>query len=119
MTSYILVVDDDQAIREFVAVVLEDEGYTVKLAKDGDYALDLVSSGDQPGLILLDMIMPNMDGRVFVGKYRELNVPHAPIIMMSAARNAAEALNDLKVTAFLPKPFNLTEMLRIVKEQTT
>jgi CheY-like chemotaxis protein len=84
----VLVVDDDEAIRESVAMILVDEGYTVAMAGDGDEALEIV--GEQsPALILLDIRMPRMNGLEFAAAYHALPGPHAPIVVMTAGARAA------------------------------
>jgi len=85
----ILIVDDDPDIRSFVEQVLADEGYAVATAGDGLSALE-TATGRSPQLILLDMRMPGMDGWTFAETYRAQPGPHAPIVVMTAARNAAE-----------------------------
>ncbi len=106
----ILVIDDDDAIREFVDEVLTDEGYRVLTAAHGREALDLVSR-TRPGLIFLDLAMPVMDGREFVRAYRELPGPHAQVVLVAAARNVAEVARELKVQYYLAKPFELDDLL--------
>src|SRR5689334_2421690 len=79
----ILLVEDDESIREFIGAFFEDEGYHFATAVNGAEALKVVARL-QPALILLDIYMPLMDGRAFAAAYRELPGPHAPIIGMSA-----------------------------------
>jgi DNA-binding response OmpR family regulator len=114
-TQRVLIVDDDRAIQEFLKMALRDEGYEVVTASDGQDALKLVRKY-QPRLILLDKRMPNMDGRAFVEAYREIEGPHAPIILLTAGRTAAESLTDFHVDAFLAKPFDLNELLELVSQ---
>src|SRR5207249_4980422 len=85
----VLVVDDDAAIAAIVAGVLEDEGYAVVLARNGAEALDRIAA-QPPRLILLDMRMPGMSGWEFVAAYRARADAQAPIVVMTAGRNAAE-----------------------------
>jgi CheY-like chemotaxis protein len=109
----ILVVDDDAAIRRFVAEALRDEGYLVTEAGDGRAALSAVDR-DRPGLILLDMTMPVMDGWQFAAAYRRLPGPHAPIVCVTAAHRAAERAAQIMAEAALPKPFDLDGLLDLV-----
>jgi CheY-like chemotaxis protein len=109
----ILVVDDDAAIRSFVAEALRDEGYLVTEAGDGRAALSAVDR-DRPGLILLDMTMPVMDGWQFAAAYRRLPGPHAPIVCVTAAHRAAERAAQIMAEAALPKPFDLDGLLDLV-----
>ena len=82
----VLVVDDDEVVRDFVGAALRAEGYAVAAAPDAGAALDLLWAAweDQPDVILLDLLLPAVDGRGFTGLYRELPVRHAPIVLMSA-----------------------------------
>ena len=79
----VLVVDDDPSIRDFVEAALEEEGYGVLSAADGEAALDLVEH--EPCAVLLDMRMPILDGWGFAKAYRERPGRHAPIAVMTAA----------------------------------
>ncbi len=112
-TAPILVVDDDQAILTTIADSLVFEGYLVVTADHGASALDLVKQ--QPvALILLDMKMPVMDGWAFARAYRCQPLQHAPIVALTAARNAAEWAAEIEATAYLAKPFELDELLALV-----
>lgn len=110
----VLVVDDDESIREFVSVALTDEGYTVLTARDGAVALQWVSR-QRPGVILLDMRMPVMDGWEFSRAYRSTPEPHAPIIVVTAARDAADRAAQIDADGYLAKPFDLLDLLAIVE----
>lgn len=110
MSSQILVVDDDDSIREFVGEVLADEGYEVLSAAHGREALDVLTR-HQPVVIFLDLAMPVMDGREFLRQYRAGPGPHAPIVLVAAARNVAEVAHELDLKHFLGKPFELDELL--------
>src|SRR5436309_2574155 len=90
MRRRVLVADDDTAIREFMNVAIEMEGYVVAAARDGAAALDLLASF-QPDVIVLDMQMPLMDGRGFADAYRERPGAHAPIIALTASRDPAKS----------------------------
>jgi CheY-like chemotaxis protein len=109
----ILVVDDDDSIREFVSLALIDEGYSVLTAADGAAALESIGR-EQPGVILLDMRMPVMDGWEFSRAYHATPAPHAPIIVVTAARDAADRASQIEAEAFLAKPFDLDDLLNLV-----
>ena len=113
----VLVVEDDEGIRDFVSMVLADEGYEVATAPHGAAALDLIDQA-QPSLILLDMRMPIMDGWEFSRAYRELPPPHAPIVVVTAAQDAAERARQINADGYLAKPFDVDELLRIVDQYT-
>jgi len=109
----VLVVDDDESIRELVNMALSDEGYEVVMAAEGSLALELIRTRP-PDLILLDMRMPDMDGGEFAEAYRQLPGQRAPLIVLTAARDAADRAAQLEADAFLPKPFDLQALLDVV-----
>jgi DNA-binding response OmpR family regulator len=109
----VLVVDDDPAIRQVIAFALSDEGFEVDQAKDGRAALEAVDR-QRPDLILLDMRMPGMDGWEFVKRYRERLPPQAPIIVLTAAQDAAQRGADVDAAGYLSKPFDLDTLLEKV-----
>jgi CheY-like chemotaxis protein len=111
--DYILFVDDDESIREFVSMALTDEGYQVTTAAHGAAALEVVQQS-RPSLILLDMRMPVMDGRAFLQEYHKTQGPHAPIIALTASRNAPDTQVPPEVSSFLAKPFDLNELLDLI-----
>jgi two-component system, chemotaxis family, chemotaxis protein CheY len=112
-TRRVLVVDDDPDIGEFVSLALSDEGYEVVTAPHGRAALTRVEERP-PDLIVLDMRMPVMDGWEFARAYRERPGPHAPIIVFTAARDAAERAAAIEANGYLAKPFSLDELLDAV-----
>jgi two-component system chemotaxis response regulator CheY len=113
----VLVVEDEQEIREFVAMVLDSEGYWVTTANNGKIALDQVGR-DRFDLILLDMRMPVMDGWSFARAYKASVQPQAPIVVLTAARDAAERAAQISADGYLGKPFDLDELLTLVAQYT-
>jgi two-component system, chemotaxis family, chemotaxis protein CheY len=111
----ILVVDDDESIRQIVRLCLSDEGYEVFEASNGVDALEMLPDC-QPDLILLDLRMPVMDGWEFARRYRLGPGPHVPIVAFIAALNAQLECADLEATSILPKPFDLDDLLAIVRD---
>jgi CheY-like chemotaxis protein len=113
----ILVVEDDAAIRGLVSEILREDGYFVREAANGVEALKQVSSL-KPDLIVLDLMMPVMDGWTFVEKCRTQAVcPDVPIVVTSAAHDlphAAERLRSLGVRTCLAKPFDVEGLLALV-----
>lgn len=109
----ILVIDDDEAIREFVSLALSDEGYEVLGAANGAVALELLST-TRPHLILLDTRMPIMNGLEFADTYRRTPGPHAPIVVLTAALDADTLAREIAAEALLPKPFDLDDLVRVV-----
>jgi two-component system chemotaxis response regulator CheY len=110
----ILIVDDDQEIREMVEYALAEEGYAVITAQHGAAALEVLEQ-HCPSLILLDMRMPVMDGWTFARTYRQRPEPHVPIVVMTAAIDAAQWSREVSAAAVIPKPFELNRLFDTVK----
>src|SRR5688500_13946616 len=106
MGARILVVDDDPSIRQLIVYALIDEGFVVDEAEDGEDALQLIEQ-NHPDLILLDMKMPHMDGWAFSRLYRELYGQKAPIIVVTAAHDAAQRGASVSAESIIAKPFDL------------
>ena len=112
--NHILIVDDDPAIRDVVSDILEMSDYCVKTACNGAEALDFMRI-DRPAAVLLDLMMPVMDGWEFLREYRgEKPVSRVPVVVMSAAQDASEVAGRLGAQAFLAKPFEIETSLEIV-----
>jgi CheY-like chemotaxis protein len=110
----VLVVDDDPDIRDVVALVLEDEGYVVDVAANGAEALRIVRANPPSG-ILLDMMMPIMDGPAFLRAIESEPIrADVPIVVMSASHKAAESV-PVGAARFLAKPFDVEELLDVVE----
>ena len=121
MAARIMVVDDEDAIREVIADILRDAGYAVVTARHGADALHVLDHDDSDGggiqAILLDMRMPVMDGWKFARAYRQRPGPHAPLIVMTAAQHAEQWCQEVLGAACLPKPFDVDAVLACVAEQ--
>ncbi|HDR7566902.1 response regulator transcription factor [Bacillus mycoides] len=116
MESKILIVDDDKEIRNLISVYLENEGLKTQKAEDAIEALELLEE-KRFDLIILDVMMPNMDGIEACMKIREeLNMP---IIMLSAKSEDIDKIQGLASGAddYLSKPFNPLELIARVKSQ--
>jgi CheY-like chemotaxis protein len=112
----ILVVDDDAAVRRLLVWALTDEGYSVLEAPDGAVALARVREA-APSLILLDMRMPGLDGWAFARRYHAQPGPHAPIVCVTAAADAAAVAArgaHIGAVASFSKPFDLEALLAVV-----
>jgi CheY-like chemotaxis protein len=109
----VLVVEDDSDILSSLAELLRDDGYDVVTAANGYQALGQVKAHD-PELILLDLMMPQMDGWRFVRELRA-RIPscRAPVVLMSAAADLPGEAARLCVDAWVKKPFRLEELLRL------
>ncbi|MHB0868250.1 MAG: response regulator [Chloroflexota bacterium] len=109
----ILVVDDDRDLLTLVAFVLESEGYQVETSSDGQQGLEAVSRG-MPGLILLDMKMPVMDGWAFAREYHSRHNPGAPIVVLTAADDAKRRAEEIGAAGWIGKPFDLDALVAVV-----
>jgi CheY-like chemotaxis protein len=115
----ILVVDDDTAILDMIAQVLIEEGYEVLTANNGRTAVDLAHQ-QLPRLILLDLMMPEMNGWQVVDELRTSpQTRPIPILLLSARREMARTADELGVTAYLEKPFDLDDLLDQVRHILT
>jgi two-component system, OmpR family, response regulator MprA len=108
----ILVVDDETLVRETVVSLLADEGYVVEQATDGADAIAKVSS-QRPDAILLDLMMPGMNGRQFLDALRELGHGDVPVVVMTAVQGLAQGVFPID-TDVIEKPFELEDLLNKV-----
>ena len=112
----ILIVDDDLAILDMIAELLEYEGYQVVTCSSGSDALARVKD-NPPALILLDLMMPQMSGWQVIAALRSSPQTRAiPIVLLSARRDLPATAKDLGVEHFLEKPFDLDELLRLIQQ---
>jgi len=112
----ILVVDDDDSIRDLLEAFLGDEGYSVVSATDGAQALELVTDKLVPDLMLLDIGMPVVNGPEFVARYRRIcEPPHAPIVVITARGDGERIAKEIDAEAFVTKPFELEDLAAVVK----
>lgn len=108
----VLVVDDEPAIRDVLTALLQDEGYDVVTSSDGRQALDLLAA-ERPDLIILDIMMPIMDGHEVYRRIRERpEWIRKPVIMMSAAVSPGTAADG--VALFLRKPFDIDRLVEAI-----
>jgi DNA-binding response OmpR family regulator len=107
----ILIVDDDESLRALIADMLRGEGYRLMTARDGLEALEQIEA-EPPGLILLDWMMPRLDGAGFAAELRrrfpELTVP---ILVMTAGGVAQARAASINANGFIAKPFELDLLL--------
>ncbi len=110
----ILVVDDEPSIRKYLQANLEDQGYTVLAAVDGSEALKTFEM-EQPDLVVLDIMMPGMDGMEVCRRIREWS--HTPIIMVTARNSVEEKVRclDLGADDYVTKPFGARELVARVR----
>ncbi|MFI5265879.1 MAG: response regulator [Chloroflexota bacterium] len=113
--SRILVVDDDSAIRHMVVQLLVGESYSVAEAENGARALDQVRT-ERPDGIVLDLIMPVMDGPAFLDACRQMpDCDGIPVVVMSATQDILDVARQPHVKACIAKPFEIDALLAVVK----
>jgi len=110
----ILIVEDDDDLRDLIKTMLELEGFHVRTAEHGREALELVGEG-MPDLILLDFKMPVMDGRSFAVEFRARHGGGAPIVVMTAAEHAASRAQEIGAMGWISKPFSYDELVKTVR----
>jgi CheY-like chemotaxis protein len=115
----LLVAEDDSALRSTIEIILEEAGYRVLSASDGQEALETLEacsrSGSLPRLIILDMRMPVMDGWQFMTKFRERYGSAIPVVVCTAAEDAAARAEEVEAEGVLPKPFDIDSLVRVVE----
>jgi len=114
MKSKILVVDDELSMREFLQILLEKEGYDVKLACDGAEAIENIES-DAFDLVISDVRMPNISG-IDVLKFVKEKAPDTSVVMITAFASMEQAIQAIKLGAFhyITKPFKVEEIRHVV-----
>ena len=115
MPETILVVDDDVDILEALTEILEGEGFVIRRAKHGREALAELGP-TPPDLILLDLMMPVMDGWEFARQLKQNPaLAAAPIVVLSADRDLSGRAQEIGAAAYLSKPFELRDLLEVVR----
>ncbi|MCL4224486.1 MAG: response regulator [Myxococcales bacterium] len=109
----ILVIDDEPMVREAVGRVLSSEGYAVSFAHDGADAIARVHN-DPPDAILLDLMMPGMNGRQFLAALRADLQLDLPVVVMTAVHGLGQRAISLGATDVVEKPFDVDELLNKV-----
>lgn len=115
--KHVMVVEDDDTIRDSLIEFLADKGYRTKGAGDGRQALDeLAADPVPPCLIVLDLMMPVMDGWTFrAEQMRDPQLSQIPVVVISAYRDLSQQVKDLGLIGYLKKPLDLRKLLQIVE----
>ncbi len=116
MPKKILIVEDEQDIREAVQASLASRGYWVILAADGEEGLRKVKS-EKPDLVLLDIVMPKLDGWQVLKAIRDDEATRdVPVVMLTANRETSSLIESQsqKATDYLMKPFDIEKLLRFI-----
>ncbi|MFP3460941.1 response regulator [Arthrobacter globiformis] len=106
----VLVVDDDQHLLKALRITLQAHGYTVETAADGEAAL-IAASRNPPGIVVLDLGLPDMDGAAVLRELRRWST--APVLVLSARHGSSDKVDALDAGAddYITKPFGLEELL--------
>jgi CheY-like chemotaxis protein len=113
-STRVLVLEDDEILRDTLVEVLGDEGHEVLSAANGHVALEMLAAWE-PDLIVLDLMMPFMDAHEFRRRQRADGLAaEARVLIVSAARDLAAAADRLGADAWLAKPFRLLEVIEAV-----
>ncbi|HEY1584574.1 MAG TPA: response regulator [Polyangia bacterium] len=114
----VLIIEDDEGVADSLAAILREEGYDVEAVNDGAAALQRLQQRPLPTLILLDLMMPVVDGIDF--RRRQLadaELSKIPVIIISARPDIAEQAQTLHADAFLQKPMSFEELLHVVQNR--
>ncbi len=115
----VLIVDDDRDIGLMLAALMKKEGFTGRVARDGETALRLVPV-DRPDLLLVDVKMPGLDGMEVLKRVKERD-PYLPVVLITAYAEVSASVAAMRAGAFdyLPKPFEHGEVIRVVRAALT
>lgn len=113
----VVVVDDSRDIQVLLKALLESEGYEVLTAINGQEALQILKRSKYlPNLILLDLMMPIMDGSSFIKEFKKVaDYSNVKVILMSADNKYVEKNSNLKEYNFIKKPFDIDQLLEAVQ----
>jgi CheY-like chemotaxis protein len=117
MTRRVMIVEDDKEIRDSIVELFEDEGYGIEVASNGEAALTVLRGATElPGVVLLDLMMPDMDGFQFrAEQLKDPRLAQVPILLMSAGADLADKASRLGAQGYLRKPFrDLDQILTMV-----
>lgn len=116
MSKAVLIVEDDNDLLDAMELLLSGSGYRVMTAHEGREALERVAR-EMPGVILLDMRMPGMNGWDFAREYRRLyGRSAAPIVMVTAAEDVEKRAEEIEADDYLGKPFDIADVLKTVQK---
>jgi two-component system response regulator MprA len=112
----VLVIDDDHEVRESLRTLLQLDGYKVKTARAGQDALEQLRGGLRPSIILLDLMMPTMDGQHFrAEQLRDPEFAHIPVVVLSGHCDPLQSGASLGAVASLRKPADIDTVLQLIE----
>jgi two-component system, OmpR family, response regulator len=109
----VLVIEDDEPVRESIVTILREEGYEVVSAKHGQEALSLLDTVPMPATIIMDLMMPEMGGEEFLSRARVRfgRSDFPPVLVLTAAHHGEATANLIEVQDYMPKPFDAVNLL--------
>lgn len=118
MGKKILILDDDRDILEILSILLADSGYEIETLSSGEKIFDTIKKFN-PDLVLMDVMLAGMDGRVICKRIKEKESTHElPVILISGTHNLAKSLTELGApNDFVAKPFDINYLLEKIKKQ--
>jgi len=115
-TRPILIVDDDEDLRDVIALAVGAMGYAVETARDGVEAMDRLADGPRPALILLDMMMPRMDGEAVLNAlHDDSSLANIPVVLLSGHTSARQKAHALHADGCLAKPIELDALANAIE----
>jgi CheY-like chemotaxis protein len=112
----VLIIEDDLDFREHLAALLRSRGHVVELADDGEDALLRLQVGELPSLILLDLMMPVMDGWTFrAHMLADAKLARIPVAVLSGAGSVDTEARKLRIDTYLGKPVDLPALYRLLE----
>jgi len=118
MNKRILVLDDDEDILDILSLILKDSGFEIQTLANGESVFEAIKQFN-PDLVLMDVMLGNMDGRVICKRIKNTESLHnLPVILISGTHDLASSLNQEGApNDFLPKPFDLDQLIEKIKVQ--
>ena len=110
---FVLVVDDEPDLRELVALTLSDAGFDVAVARDGREALQRIAER-KPDIVLLDMMMPVMNGQELCAQLRK-NGDSLRLVVMTAADHVSQCAREVGAVGWLAKPFEIDDLVDAIR----
>ena len=118
MKKKILVCDDDKGVIEVIQIILEENGYEVKTLQNGKGITKKILAF-KPNLIFLDIWMPGIDGKEITKLIKNSSsTKQIPVVVISALNDAGKISQEIGADDFLPKPFELNQLLNLVEKYT-
>jgi DNA-binding response OmpR family regulator len=115
MAKKIMVVDDDEDIRNTVKLLLEKKGYEVITSINADDCLKKIKNGEKPDLILMDIMMPGTPVKEIIPKLGNVKIAYLSVVRTSEAEKE-DLMKNKNIVDFIQKPFDINELLKRIKK---